>query len=60
MEKDGMRRAVQLMDEKRSEREAKMKLAREARRKAKEDADRKEEAERRQAERRHQSWWKVW
>ncbi|KAF2234741.1 hypothetical protein EV356DRAFT_514879 [Viridothelium virens] len=58
MEKDGMRRAVQVMDEKRADREAKMKAAREERRKAKEEADRQEEE-------RKKSWrpwngWKFW
>ncbi|KAL9095506.1 MAG: hypothetical protein Q9165_002377 [Trypethelium subeluteriae] len=58
MEKDGMRRAVQVMDEKRADREAKMKAAREERRKAKEEADRKEE----ESKKSWKSWngWKFW
>ncbi|KAI9690076.1 MAG: hypothetical protein M1820_010040 [Bogoriella megaspora] len=58
MEKDGMRRAVKVMEDKRSEREEKMKLARETRRKAKEEADRLEEERRREEQ--SNRWWKFW
>ena len=47
-----MKRAVQLMDQKRADREEKMKAAREQRRKAKEEADRKEEVQKKS--------WRIW
>lgn len=50
-----MKRAVEIIDQKKADREAKMQKAREERRKAKEEADRKAEEE----EKRKNSW-KFW
>ncbi|TKA79300.1 hypothetical protein B0A49_01530 [Cryomyces minteri] len=59
MEKEGMRRAVTIMDRKKIEKEEKMQRAREARRKAKEEADRKAEEAQKEAELKKNSW-KFW
>ena len=53
-EMDGMRQAIQIMDQKKSEREENVRLAREARRKA------KEEEEQRESDKRNNSGWKFW
>ncbi|EON66963.1 hypothetical protein W97_06079 [Coniosporium apollinis CBS 100218] len=60
LEKDGMKRIVEVRDQKKAEREAKMQAAREARRKAKEEADRLEEETAREAERKKKDSWKFW
>ncbi|KAI9822488.1 MAG: hypothetical protein M1827_000207 [Pycnora praestabilis] len=57
MEKKGMKRAVEIMDQKKMEREDKMKASREARRKAKEEADRLAEEE---EEAKKKNNWKFW
>ncbi|KAK5161551.1 hypothetical protein LTR04_004199 [Oleoguttula sp. CCFEE 6159] len=59
MEKEGMRRAVTIMDRKKIEKKEKMQRAREARRKAKEEADRKAEEAQKEAELKKNSW-KFW
>lgn len=51
---DGMKLAIQIIDQKKAEREEKMRAAREARRKAKEEEDRRE------AEQKSESGWKFW
>lgn len=60
LERDGMKRIVEVRDQKKAEREAKMQAAREARRKAKEEADRLEEERAREAERKKKDSWKFW
>lgn len=54
LERQHMKRAVEIIDRKKAEKEAAAKLKREERRRAKEEADRRAEEERRR------SWWKVW
>lgn len=54
LERQHMKRAVEIIDRKKAEKEAAAKIKREERRRAKEEADRKAEEERRR------SWWKVW
>jgi cytochrome c oxidase assembly protein subunit 20 len=54
MEKDGMKRAVEIVAQKKSEKVEAMRIKKEERRKAKEEADRKEEEERRKKS------WKFW
>ncbi|KAG4433474.1 hypothetical protein IFR05_011039 [Cadophora sp. M221] len=53
IERQHMKRAVEIIDRKKVEKEAAAKLKREERRRAKEEADRRADEERR-------SWWKVW
>jgi cytochrome c oxidase assembly protein subunit 20 len=57
VEKEGMKRAVEIIDRKKIEREEKMKDAREKRRQEKIEADARIEEERQRKEKR---WWKVW
>ncbi|KAH0566374.1 hypothetical protein GP486_000232 [Trichoglossum hirsutum] len=57
VEKEGMKRAVEIVDRKKAERERKMKEAHERRRRGKMEADARLEEERQRKERR---WWKVW
>ncbi|KAK0101742.1 hypothetical protein ONS95_006895 [Cadophora gregata] len=54
LERHHMKRAVEIIDRKKAEKEAAAKIKREERRRAKEEADRKAEEERRRR------WWKVW
>ncbi|KAH8819434.1 hypothetical protein F5884DRAFT_760516 [Xylogone sp. PMI_703] len=54
LEKAQVKRAVEIIDRKKAEREAQMQAAREERRR------KKEEEERRIEEARNKSWWKVW
>ncbi|KAI9707556.1 MAG: hypothetical protein M1836_000517 [Candelina mexicana] len=56
-EKNGMKRAVEILDRKKIEREEKMQAAREARRKAKEEADKLVEEEERKKK---LKGWKFW
>ncbi|KAI9666716.1 MAG: hypothetical protein M1821_004652 [Bathelium mastoideum] len=58
VEKDGMKRAMQVMEQKRSDRDEKLKAAREERRRAKEEADRKEDEQKKSW--RIPSWAKFW
>ncbi len=57
IEKDGMRRAVEIMDQKRAENQARL----EAKRRAEAEAAKlaQQEEQRRENERRSQ-WWKIW
>lgn len=57
LEREGMARAVEIMDRKREEKKAKRQEMIEARRKAKEEADRLEEERLRTSQK---SWWKFW
>lgn len=57
LEKDGMTRAVEIMDRKREEKKIKRQELIAARRKEKEEADRLEEQRLNNAQK---SWWKVW
>ncbi len=58
LEKDGMKRIIEVQTQKKAEREAKMQAARETRRRAKEEADRLEEERMREAEKK--KGWKLW
>lgn len=65
LEKDGMKRAVQIMDQKRTEREQRMEEKRAARRREKEEADRLEGERRRlegeeEEKKKSKSSWKFW
>ncbi|KAG4410923.1 hypothetical protein IFR04_015942 [Cadophora malorum] len=55
LERQHMKRAVEIIDRKKAEKEAAAKVKREERRRAKEEADRRAEEEARR-----KSWWKVW
>ncbi|KAH7370120.1 hypothetical protein BKA65DRAFT_487709 [Rhexocercosporidium sp. MPI-PUGE-AT-0058] len=54
LERQHMKRAVEIIDRKKAEKEAAAKIKREERRRAKEETDKRAEEERRK------SWWKVW
>jgi cytochrome c oxidase assembly protein subunit 20 len=57
VEKEGMKRAVEIVDRKKTEREQKMKESRERRQQEKAEADARIEEEKQKKERR---WWRVW
>jgi len=57
-ERDGMKRAVEIMDRKKLEKEKQKEEMRAARRRAKEEEDARKEAEERR--RKERPWWKVW
>ncbi|KAF2086250.1 hypothetical protein K490DRAFT_66798 [Saccharata proteae CBS 121410] len=60
LEKEGMGRAVEIMDRKREEKRKQKEAMIAARRKAKEEADRLEEQRMKEEEARKRSWWKIW
>lgn len=57
LEREGMARAVEIMDRKREDKKNKRQEIIEARRKAKEEADRLEEEQMKASQK---SWWKFW
>jgi len=57
-ERDGMKRAVEIMDRKKLEKEKQKEEMRAARRRTKEKEDARREAEERR--RKERPWWKVW
>ena len=56
MERDGMRRAVEVMDEKRAEYNARL----EVKRKAEEEASKLAQQQQRIETERRSKWWKIW